>query len=92
MDSDVNIASSTTLTIEPGVTVKLAPSVRITMDQGGNIHANGTTGNKIHFTQEQIQEIVSYETSLNNLASKFNVSRNVIKRIRREYKFNNTNI
>ncbi len=50
VDSDVNIASSTTLTIEPGVTVKLAPSVRITVDQGGNIHANGTTGNKIHFT------------------------------------------
>src|SRR3989344_4846918 len=57
VDSDINIASSTTLTIEAGVMVKLAPFVRITMDQDGTISAIGTPTNKIYFTSLVDDEI-----------------------------------
>ena len=42
--------------------------------------------NKIEFTQEQIDLIMSYTMSGVALAQKLNVSRNVIKRVRREKK------
>ena len=50
VDSDINITSSTTLTIEPGVVVKFSPFTRITLDKSGVIHAVGTPTNKIYFT------------------------------------------
>src|SRR3989344_5934572 len=57
VDSDITIASSTTLTIEAGVIVKLAPFVRITMDQDWTIFAIGTSTNKIYFTSSVDDEI-----------------------------------
>ena len=42
--------------------------------------------NRIEFTQEQIDYIMSYSISSEALAEKYGVSRNVIKRVRRENK------
>jgi len=42
--------------------------------------------NRIEFTEEQIKLIISYTESAESLAEKYNVSRNVIKRVRRENK------
>ena len=46
VQSDIYI--SATLTIEPGVVVKLNPQTKITVS--GKLNANGTEAEKIHFT------------------------------------------
>jgi hypothetical protein len=50
VDSDVDVNSSVTLTIQPGVIVKFTPYVTLYVDDGGTIHAIGTPGNKIYLT------------------------------------------
>ena len=56
VDSDLSIDSAT-LTIEPGVVVKVAPFVSIALDQNGTISAIGTPTNKIYFTSLVDDEI-----------------------------------
>ena len=56
VDNDLSIDSAT-LTIEPGVVVKVAPFASIALDQDGTISAIGTPTNKIYFTSLVDDEI-----------------------------------
>ena len=56
VDSDLSI-NSVTLTIEPGVVVKVAPFVSILVDQDGTIDATGTSVSKVVFTSLADDEI-----------------------------------
>ncbi|MGQ5712428.1 S-layer homology domain-containing protein [Desulforudis sp. DRI-14] len=48
MDGDTYVKPGSTLTINPGVIVKIKPGVRFLVD--GTLNASGTTGNEIYFT------------------------------------------
>jgi hypothetical protein len=45
--------------------------------------------NRVEFTEQQVQLITSYTVKIDTLAEKYSVSRNIIKRIRRENKHTN---
>jgi uncharacterized repeat protein (TIGR02059 family) len=48
MEGDTYVKPGATLTINPGVIVKIKPGVRFLVD--GTLNASGTTGNEIYFT------------------------------------------
>lgn len=66
--------------------IKLGPKSEETRRKLSEALKGRKVHNRYEFTDEQVKLIMSYTMSAEALAKKFNVSRNVIKRVRRENK------